>query len=271
MKNALIDKQVNYLERDEFQDLFKEYDEKFVVGKDMKQTSFDENCANICIERNCDFITADKEAYHHFFKIKQVKSVEIFQFMKREPKIDRPVYCMRIKMEHAKTKTITKEQMKALQEKTRGNVDRLLEFLYQIIGYPEDKKYVLTKVHVYECYAVFTHAVEEYGKLLYLKTLEPDEEENYTIEYSKKFANHKTKFELALGKLPKSIKVVYEGDFSSDYGSSNMDSDIEATWENRLNVLNTDIDNDGNPTNISFNVDIDSLRQSVFDFRNFLD
>lgn len=273
MKNVLIDKQVNYLERDEFQDLFKEYDKKFVVGKDMKQTSFDENCANICIERNCDFITTDKEAYHHFFKIRQVKSVEIFQFMKRGPNIDRPVYCMRIKMEqHAKTKTITKEQMKTLQEKTRGNVDRLLVFLYQIIGYPEDKKYVLhNNVHVYECYVIFTHAVEEYGKLLYLRTLETDEQGNYIIEYSKKFTNHKTKFRLALDKLPKSIKVVYEGSFSSEFDSANLDTDTEATWENRLNVLNTDIDDNGNPTNILFSVDIDSLRQSIFDFRNFLD
>lgn len=270
MKNILIDKQVNYLDRDEFQDLFKEYGKKFVVGKDVKQTSFDENCANICIERNCDFITADKEAYHHFFKIRQVKSVEISQFMKREPKIDRPVYCMRIKVEHAKIKTITKEQMKALQEKTSGNVARLLDFLYQIIGNPDDKKYVLHNIHVYECYAIFTHAVEECGKLLYLRTLEPDEKGNYIIEYSKKFKNHKTKFEFALDTLPESIRVVYEGKFSSDFDSSAFDTDVEATWENRLNVLNTDIDDNGNPTDISFSVDIDSLRQSVFDFRNFL-
>jgi hypothetical protein len=70
--------------------------------------------------------------------------------------------------------------------------------------------------------------------------------------------------------LPKSITVVYEGIFSSDFDSAVFDTDTETTWENRLNVLNTDIDDDGNPTNISFNVDIDKLRQCVFDFRNFL-
>lgn len=160
--------------------------------------------------------------------------------------------------------------MKSLQEKTRGNVDRMLLFLYQIIGYPEDKKYVLNKVHVYECYAVFTHAVEEYGKLLYLRTLDPDEKDNYAIEYSKKFTNHKTKFGLALDNLPESITVVYQGSFSSDFDSSSFDTDTETTWEHRLNVLNTDIDDNGNPTDISFNVDMDKLRQCVFDFRNFL-
>jgi len=160
--------------------------------------------------------------------------------------------------------------MESLQLKTRGNVDRMLQFLYQIIGYPDAKKHYLTSEHVYECYAIFTHAVEECGKLLYLKSLTPDQSGNYTIEYSNKFRSHKTKFDLALGVLPKSITVVYEGKFSSEFDSDDFDTDTEATWENRLNVLNTDIDKDGNPTDISFNVDIDKLRQCVFDFRNFL-
>jgi len=270
LKNVLLDQHLTYLKQEEFSKILKDYDKIFSVGTDIKATSFDENCANFCLDRKCDFLTTDKKSHSHFFKIRQVKSIEIFQFMKREPKIDRPVYCMRIKIENPKNKTITKEQMSALQVKTNGNVDRLLEFLYQIIGYPEDKKYVITKLHIFECYVIFTHAVEEYGKLLYLRTLEPDEKGNYTIEYSKKFKDHKTKFEFALDNLPKSIKVVYEGDHSTDYDSSDSDTDIEATWENRLNVLNTDIDDNGYPTDISFNVSIDSLRQGVFDFRNFL-
>ena len=84
--------------------------------------------------------------------------------MKREPNIDRPVFCMKIKIETSKKKTITKTQMDELQNKTRGNVDRMLHFLYQVISCPEDKKYGLDNVHVYECYAIFTHTVEEYGK-----------------------------------------------------------------------------------------------------------
>ena len=271
LENVLLDQHLTYLKQKEYSDILKNYQQILSVGEDIKATSFDENCANFCLERNCDFLTTDKKSYDHFFKIKRVKSVEIFQFMKREPKIDRPVYCMRIKVESSKTRKISKEQMEALQTKTRGNVDRMLHFLYQNIGYPEDKKYGLDKVHVYECYAVFTHAVEEYEKLLYLRTLEPDENGNYTIEYAKKFTNHKTKFKLALEALPESIKVVYQGDHSSDFASSDFDSDTESTWENRLNVFNTDIDNDGNPTDISFNVDIDKLRKCVFDFRNFLD
>lgn len=269
MKNVLLDQHLTYLNQDEFSEHLKDYDKIFAVGVDIRATSFDENCANFCLERDCDFLTTDKKSYSHFFKIRQIKSVKIFQFMKKEPKIDRPVYCMRIQLNNAKIKIITKKQMKSLREKVNGNAHRLLDFLFQVVGEP-DKKIGLFPIHVYECYAIFTHAVEEYGKLLYLRTLEPDENGNYTIEYSKKFANHKTKFELALDKLPKSIKVVYEGSFSSDFDSIIYDTDTEATWENRLNVLNTDIDDNGNPMDISFNVNLDTLRQCISDFRTFL-
>ena len=97
LKNVLLDQQLSYLIQEKFLDLLKDYDQKYLVGKDIKGTSFDENCANFCLERDCDFLTPDKKSYDHFFKIRQVKSIEIFQFMKKEPKIDRPVYCMRIK------------------------------------------------------------------------------------------------------------------------------------------------------------------------------
>lgn len=99
MENVLLDQQLSYLIQDEFSDKLKNYDKTYLVGKDIKATSFDENCANFCLERKCDFLTTDKKAYDHFFKIRQVTSVEIFRFMKKEPNHDRPVYCMRIKTE----------------------------------------------------------------------------------------------------------------------------------------------------------------------------
>lgn len=161
--------------------------------------------------------------------------------------------------------------MKLLQLKVRENVDRMLRFLYRVIGYPEDQKHVLQPENIYECYIIFNHAVEEYGKLLYLRSLMPDENENYVIEYKRKFRNHNTKFNLALEVLPESIKVVYEGVFDNTiFDSKIFDTSTEVTWENRLNVVNTDIDDNGDPTNIEFRVDVDKLRQCVFDFRNFL-
>jgi len=64
---------------------------------DLKQTSFDENCASFCIDRNCDFLTADSKAYTHFFKNKKIKSVEISRFI-RDKDPERYIYRMQIKL-----------------------------------------------------------------------------------------------------------------------------------------------------------------------------
>lgn len=92
-----MDQQLTYLKKEDRSGHLKDYGRVFAVGEDIKATSFDENCANFCLERDCDFLTADKKAYVHFFKIRRVGSVEISQFMKKEPDIDRPVFCVRIK------------------------------------------------------------------------------------------------------------------------------------------------------------------------------
>lgn len=95
VKNVLIDQNCKYLEQDEYRNLLKEYDSKFIVGRDIKQTSFDENCAYFCVDRNCDFLTTDKEAYDHFFKIKSIKLVQISRF-RYEDTAQRWVYRMQI-------------------------------------------------------------------------------------------------------------------------------------------------------------------------------
>ena len=96
MKNVLIDKQVSNLADDEHRELLKDFDKSYVVGIDLKQTSFDENCASFCVDKNCDFLTADTKAYTHFFKIKKIKSIEISRFM-RDKDPERFVYLMQIK------------------------------------------------------------------------------------------------------------------------------------------------------------------------------
>ena len=97
MKNVLLDQHLTYLKQEDYSSFLKDYGQVFSVGEDIKSVSFDENCANFCLDRDCDFLTADKKSYSHFFKIRRIKSVEIFQFMKKEPKNDRPVFCVRIK------------------------------------------------------------------------------------------------------------------------------------------------------------------------------
>ena len=105
LKNVLLDQHLTYLNDEKYSELLKEYDKIFLVGENIKATSFDENCANYCIDNNCDFLTSDKKSYDHFFKIKKVRSVEIFQFLKKEPMIDRPIYCMKINLESMTTQS----------------------------------------------------------------------------------------------------------------------------------------------------------------------
>ena len=106
MENVLLDKHLTHFNQEKWLEYIKNYTGTiYEVGKDIKGTSFDENCANFCIEHNCDFLTTDKTAYHHFFKIKRVKSVEIFQFLKNEPTASknnpRPVYRLSFKTEES--------------------------------------------------------------------------------------------------------------------------------------------------------------------------
>ena len=96
MKNVLIDKQVSNLADDEHRELLKDFDKSYVVGVDLKQTSFDENCASFCMDNNYDFLTADAKAYTHFFKINKIKSVEISQFH-YDNNAERNIYLMQIK------------------------------------------------------------------------------------------------------------------------------------------------------------------------------
>ncbi len=92
----MIDQNCKWLDKDENRELLKDFGEIHVVGEDMKQSSFDENCADFCVKNTCDFLTADPSAYTHFFKIKKIKRVEISRFIiDKDP--NRYIYRMQIK------------------------------------------------------------------------------------------------------------------------------------------------------------------------------
>ena len=96
MKNVLIDKNVSWLAGDKNRELIKDFDKVYVIGIDLKQGSYDENCAAFCLDRNCDFLTGDHKAYTHFFKNKKIKSVEISRFIRDHD--ERYIYRIQIKV-----------------------------------------------------------------------------------------------------------------------------------------------------------------------------
>jgi len=89
---------------------------------------------------------------------------------------------------------------------------------------------------------LYTFAVEEYGKYLYLKSLEPIDEK-YHIDYSNEFTNHNKKFERALSNLPDECKLVNLGEGKdTEFDEPDFHDDIIANFETRLRIFYSDFD-----------------------------
>ena len=151
----------------------------------------------------------------------------------------------------ASFKKITSDQMNQTQKKIRDNVSSMLDFLNQCLVEPNTE---LSEVYINEMYSIFANAIEEYGKLVYMKSLTLDSENKYEVNYRHKFRDHTTKYHLALTELPKSINDLFEAGFT----------------KMPMNILNVDLDKEGNPTWIAFDVDVNTLRKCVIDFRDHI-
>ena len=151
----------------------------------------------------------------------------------------------------ASFKKITSDQMNQTQKKIRDNVSSMLDFLNQCLVEPNTE---LSEVYINEMYSIFANAIEEYGKLVYMKSLTLDSENKYEVNYRHKFRDHTTKYHLALTELPKSINDLFEAGFT----------------KMPMSILNVDLDNEGNPTWIAFDVDVNTLRKCVIDFRDHI-
>ena len=152
----------------------------------------------------------------------------------------------------ASFKKITFDQMNQTQKKIRDNISSMLDFLDKCLGEPDKPNQEISEIYINEMYSIFANAIEEYGKLVYMKSLIQDSDNNYEVNYRHKFRDHTTKYHLALTELPKSISDVFEAGFT----------------KMPMNVLNVDLDDNGNPTGITFDLDMNTLRKCVFDFRN---
>lgn len=88
---------------------------------------------------------------------------------------------------------------------------------------------------------LYTFAVEEYGKFLYLKSLEPIDGK-YHIDYNE-FKNHTKKFELALSNLPDECKLIHLGRKEDvEFYEPDFHDDIIADFETRLRIFYSDLD-----------------------------
>jgi len=89
---------------------------------------------------------------------------------------------------------------------------------------------------------LYTFAIEEYGKYLYLKSLEPVDGK-YHIDYLGEFKNHPKKFERALSNLPDECKLVHLGEKEdTEFYEPDFHKDIIADFETRLRIFYSDFD-----------------------------
>ncbi len=123
----------------------------------------------------------------------------------------------------------------------RESIIRNLEATKRFLQLEEDYKSI--------CAGIYTYAVEEYGKILFLNDLRPTSTNpNLPIQYTtagQGFLNHRHKIGLAWDALPDSCKLLSEGGFTdTGFTKSGFTHDTPAKLETRLSIFFVDFDED---------------------------
>ena len=68
--------------------------------------------------------------------------------------------------------------MNQTQKKIRNNILSMLDFLDRCLGQPDKPNQEMSEIHINEMYSIFANAIEEYGKLVYMKSIIVDADNN---------------------------------------------------------------------------------------------
>lgn len=116
--------------------------------------------------------------------------------------------------------------------------------------------------------ALYIHAIEEYGKYLYVEGL-PLPCEVVEIEMENKFLDHNYKINLAKANLPPDCFVLNYGGFTkSGFTRSGFNTTEVADWKTRLTIFNTDLEN-GRVKRLPLVDDVE-LKKTVEEFKSHL-
>ncbi len=147
--------------------------------------------------------------------------------------------------------------------------DRIIKNLEAI------KRFLESNIQKYNdvCAGLYTYAVEEYGKILFLNGLHPSPPNNkiiipYTHD-NQGFLDHDHKFDLALNALLDSCKALRGGGFtSSGFLGSGFITDTPADMKARMSVFYADFDKNNKYSSIlgPLEVNRDLLVRAVDDF-----
>jgi len=128
------------------------------------------------------------------------------------------------------------------------------------------------------CAGIYTYAVEEYGKILFLNNLNPLPPPNnnkvkvpYTHD-NQGFLDHDHKFDLALKVLPSSCLLLNKGSYSSTSFSSVFTHTVVADFDARKSIFYADFDknNSYNSVLTPTQVNRSLLENAVEEFLKFM-
>lgn len=130
------------------------------------------------------------------------------------------------------------------------------------------------------CVGIYTYAIEEYGKILFLNRLSLAHEKNNKLKVrythsNNGFLDHEHKFNLALDdkNLPDSCKVLLKGGFAaSGFESSGFITPTAPNMKTRMSVFYADFDENNNYNSILKPPEVkrDLLIKAVDDFLKFI-
>lgn len=159
---------------------------------------------------------------------------------------------------------ITVQQLENWRHGIRGTIWSILEtieILLQNLASPVRRRNVELVTT-----ALYTHALEEYGKLVLFDRLLPNGNTINLDPIRTQLLNHNVKITEALNDLPVECRRVFAGAFDPGIFSPDaFQTHNPVNWNSRLNILNTDIDPNGNvvPTEV---VDLDGLQNAITQF-----
>lgn len=116
--------------------------------------------------------------------------------------------------------------------------------------------------------ALYIHAVEEYGKYLYVKDL-PSHSGVVEVDMENKFLKHNFKINLAKDNLPPDCFVLKQGGFtSSGFTRTGFNVHEVPDWQTRLTIFNTDLE-DGRVKHLP-QVNHEDLKKAIEEFKSHL-